>query len=220
MWPDFEETKGDPRGSKDIGDGYLLLGPKDTSAYDPSPPEQTAIDSFFSCRQNIHQGTLYRWGRLKIPSGQIARSRWKELERCSDMARADRNVKVRGLILLKVSLYALMIPQILHNDVIHFAEVRFCFIGTSGEETQAFALVSLYSPPNEYLLQRSHTTLAVCLYRDEAALMVIDAKSITSVVAMVPFPYTIDGCSNQYFMIEHVGLDVVEEHTDAQEDVE
>jgi len=39
MWPDFEKTKGNPRGSEDLGDGYLLLGPKDTTAYNVSPPE-------------------------------------------------------------------------------------------------------------------------------------------------------------------------------------
>ena len=48
--------------------------------------------------------------------------------------------------------------------------------------------------------------------------MVINAKRILSVVAMVPFPYTINGHSSYYFMVEKVGLDVVE--VDAQEDVE
>ena len=70
--------------------------------------------------------------------------------------------------------------------------------------------MSLYSPPNEYLLQKSHTTLAVCRYPDEGALVVIDAKSILSVVAMIPFNFLIDNNSDQYFMIEQVGLDVVE----------
>ena len=47
--------------------------------------------------------------------------------------------------------------------------------------------MSLYSPPNEYLLQKSHTTLAVCRYPDEGALVVIDAKSILSVVVTFGF---------------------------------
>lgn len=49
-------------------------------------------------------------------------------------------------------------------------------------------------------------------------LSVIDVKSIISVVAMVPFPYTINGCDNYYFMVEKVGLDVaeVESHEDTQ----
>ena len=101
MWPDFELTKGDPQGSKDLGNGYLLLGPKDTTPSHILPAEQEALDAFFSgCPgiDNINRQTVFRWGRLRIPTEQVARSRWKELERCSDMARTDRNVKVRGAI--------------------------------------------------------------------------------------------------------------------------
>ena len=43
-------------------------------------------------------------------------------------------------------------------------------------------------------------------------------KSVLSVVAMVPFPFLIDGHSDQYFMIEKVELDVIE--VDALEDDE
>lgn len=101
-------------------------------------------------------------------------------------------------------------PQILHDDVVHFAEVKFYFMKTFGGERQAFALVSLYSPPNKYLLRTSNDTLVVCRYEGEAALCVIEAKSILSVVAMVPFPFLLDGRDNSYFMIEKVGLDVIE----------
>ena len=101
MYPDFETTKGDPMGSVDLGDGYLLLGPKDTSPYHVSPTEQRALDGFFSGQpdaKDIDRQTVYRRGRLKIPTEQTTRSRWKELERCSDMARTDRNIKVRNSI--------------------------------------------------------------------------------------------------------------------------
>ena len=70
--------------------------------------------------------------------------------------------------------------------------------------------MSLYSPPNEYLLQQGHTTLMVCRYHGEEALAIIDIKSILSVVVMVPFNFHIDDQSNQYSMVEQVGLDVVE----------
>ena len=83
---------------------------------------------------------------------------------------------------------------------------------------RAFALVSLYSPPNRYLLQKSSGALAVCEHRGDEALVVIEAKSILSVVAMVPFNFLLDGRNNQYFMIEKVGLDVVE--ADVPEDDE
>jgi hypothetical protein len=110
------------------------------------------------------------------------------------------------------------ILQILLHGAVHFAEVKFYFSKRVGADLQAFAMASLYSPPNEYLLQKSFGTLAVCEYRGEEALVIIEAKSILSVVAMVPFGFLLDGRSNQYFMIEQTGLDVVD--VDVPEDSE
>ena len=101
MYPDFEDQKGNPRGSKDLGNGYLLLGLKDTTLYHVSPAEQTMLDDFFSGQlgaEDINRRIIYRWRHLKLPTEQVARSRWKELQRCSDMARTDRNIKVRNSI--------------------------------------------------------------------------------------------------------------------------
>jgi len=101
MWPSFERDTKDPHGSIDLGDGYLLLGPKDDSEpHYLSPTDKAALTAFCSGRQDTEttdQRSVYRWGRLKLPTEQVARSRWKELERCSDMARTDRNIKVCGL---------------------------------------------------------------------------------------------------------------------------
>ena len=107
-------------------------------------------------------------------------------------------------------------PQILCHGRINFAEVKFYFTKTSGGVTRAFALVSLYSPPDEYLLGHSHGTLLVCRYHGDTTLVVISVGSILSVVAMVPFWYAINNLTSYYFMIEKIGLDVVD--TDAQED--
>ena len=86
------------------------------------------------------------------------------------------------------------------------------------DEVRAFVLVFLYSPANGHLFRRSHHTLVVCRYQGEAALAVIEIKLIVSVVAMVPFPFSADRHGDNYFMIEQVGLDVVD--ADTQEDVE
>jgi hypothetical protein len=101
MWPELQKKTDDPRGSKDLGDDYLLLGPKDTSLYHLPHDEHLVLDGFFSNypgSEGIDRHTVHRWGRLKLPTKQIARSRWKESERCSGMSRMDRNVKVRRLI--------------------------------------------------------------------------------------------------------------------------
>lgn len=58
----------------------------------------------------------------------------------------------------------------------------------------------------------------MCGYQGDAALVIIDVKSIVSVVGMIPFPYTLDDRGDQYFVAEQIGLDVVD--TDAQEDNE
>ena len=84
--------------------------------------------------------------------------------------------------------------------------------------SRALALVSVYSAPDQYLLEHSHTTLLVCRYRGEA-LLVIDVKSILAIVAMVPFPFQVGGHINQHFVVEKIGLDVVEVD-DAGEDEE
>ena len=101
MWPELQNSKDDPRGSKNLGDGYLLLGPRDTSPHNTSAAEYDAMESFFAIYPGADyhdRSTIYRWARLKLPVEQVARSRLKEVERCPDMARTDRNVKVRYLI--------------------------------------------------------------------------------------------------------------------------
>ena len=65
-------------------------------------------------------------------------------------------------------------------------------------------------PPDEYLLRTTYDTLCVCGYQGKDAIAVIEAKSILSVVAAVPFPFVVGGRGNQFFIIEQIGLDVVE----------
>jgi hypothetical protein len=108
--------------------------------------------------------------------------------------------------------------KILHQDAVYVGEVKYYFLKIFGDEQQAFALVSLFSPPNEHILKSTQTTLPVCRYYGESALMVINVKSILSVVAMIPFPFLIDGHGEQYFMVEQIGLDVIE--VDSLEDTE
>jgi hypothetical protein len=108
---------------------------------------------------------------------------------------------------------ALKTPQISLNNAIHFAEVRFYFTKSLGGETRAFALISPYSSSEEYLLQVSQGTLVVCRYPDVDTLWVIDVASILSVVAMIPFPFLINGQNNYYYMVEKIGLDIVDADT-------
>jgi hypothetical protein len=66
-------------------------------------------------------------------------------------------------------------------------------------------LLSLYSPPDKALYQKSHETLWSCTYQGDASFTVIEAKRISSVVAMVPLG---DEDTGQYFVTEKLGLEV------------
>jgi hypothetical protein len=71
---------------------------------------------------------------------------------------------------------------------------------------KTLALVSVYSLPDEELLQASFFTLWSCTYHGDETLSIIDIKSITAVVAMVPLPSP--ASVERYFVVEKPGLDV------------
>lgn len=104
--------------------------------------------------------------------------------------------------------------QIVYQNTIRFAEVKFFFIKIFGGEPTALALVSLYTPAEEYFLHLTHDTLIVCGYRGEQDLVVVHIKSILSVVAAVPFPPLAD----THYMIEKIGLDVINTEDDDDEE--
>ena len=84
IWPSFEKATQNPYGSIDLGDGYVLLRPADESElYELTCKEREALEVFCSGRQDsegVDRRSVCRWGRLKLPTEQIARSVWKELE--------------------------------------------------------------------------------------------------------------------------------------------
>lgn len=94
------------------------------------------------------------------------------------------------------------------NTGIEIAEVRFYFRLTVKVENQmqelTLACVSCYSHPHEGLLQASQGTLWSCTHL--GAVKVVDVKSITAVIAMVPHePFPGEKC---FFLVEKPGLDV------------
>ena len=106
--PDLEEPITLPRGAIDLGGGYVLLRRRDTSARRVLPAEKLAIVAYlqaqpdFSRQETSLQSPLsvIRWARLRLPTGQIARSLWCEESKPPERLRMSRNVKVS-----KVDLY-------------------------------------------------------------------------------------------------------------------
>jgi len=85
--------------------------------------------------------------------------------------------------------------------------VRFYFQVVLEGVKQTLALCSLYSPANEHIREHSNGALIVCTYEGEGKLVVIQAKSIHSVVAMVPFG---DQRNREFFLVEKFALGVID----------
>jgi hypothetical protein len=91
------------------------------------------------------------------------------------------------------------------NSVVEIAEVLFYFIITINNQDLTLACVSCYSQPHEDLLKESRSTLFSCTR--QGIVKVIDVKSISAVVAMVPHqPFPASG-EERFFLVEKPGLD-------------
>ena len=77
-----------PKGAVDVGEGYIMLRPRDKyPAEIPGPLAEVLT-------QAINTSRIRRWGRAHLPNGQVARSLWSEQRRTSQKVRISRNIKV------------------------------------------------------------------------------------------------------------------------------
>ncbi|KDQ57311.1 hypothetical protein JAAARDRAFT_178964 [Jaapia argillacea MUCL 33604] len=187
------------RGSLDLGGGYILLRAMDTCARQTSISEAAAILMYMgSCGEDLTQWQaprVTRWARLRLPNGQISRSLWKEQLKTLDKIRISRNVKI------------------FYNGHYEFGEVQFFFRAQVQGKVVVLAVLSLFSRPDENVLQSSYNTVWLCKYQGDTALVVIEVTSILSVVGMVAqkqmLEYGVEGpCAVDYFVVEQSGLEV------------
>jgi hypothetical protein len=97
------------------------------------------------------------------------------------------------------------------NGQIEFAEVLFYFYGNINGIKRPFAVILLFSRPDQQLFNESFWTLwSVLKMEDRIGLRIVDAKSIRSVVAAIP--HTVDRGGHQeekrYFIWEQLGLEI------------
>ena len=85
---DSDLTQCLPQFSHDLGNGYILMRPREKMAQGFSDAEANAIKEV--CEKEKHQ----KWGHLQLPNGQIARSLYSENRRMAENTRNSRNVKV------------------------------------------------------------------------------------------------------------------------------
>jgi hypothetical protein len=102
-----------------LGDGYVLRHPRLTRGKweTPTPNEMQSIEQFIEHnyaedhRNIIVPSTVAPWGRLQLPTGQVARSLWRERKLKAETLRCSRNVKVRtNLHITSLSLTCLVVP--------------------------------------------------------------------------------------------------------------
>lgn len=100
--PDIEESNDLlPRGAITLGNDYVLLRRRDTTARPILPSEEVALASYFQNSTEFRgvsfsSPLIIRWGRLRLPNGQIARSLWVEQSKSVHQVRMARNVKVKN----------------------------------------------------------------------------------------------------------------------------
>ena len=84
-----------------------------------------------------------------------------------------------------------------------------------------YALVSMWSEPEQQLLGQSYSTLYICMYMGMGGLHVINIKSIMSVVVLIPMKPSDGDKSAWFFVVEKPGLDalIIGERDDADTEV-
>lgn len=105
MIPDLEPPENPlPRGSLDLGNGYVLLTATDNASREVDEFEGAAIRAYLVGAGHppsaLWQPAVTRWSRVRLPNGQVARSAWKETLKPIEKLRCARNVKVSNLKLV------------------------------------------------------------------------------------------------------------------------
>ncbi|KAF8149308.1 hypothetical protein K438DRAFT_2086792, partial [Mycena galopus ATCC 62051] len=173
--PDLEPSKDKlPIGAMDLGGGYRLLWKCDSTSRPVRECEAVAIrqyieDEFSEDAVEAWRPSVVRWARVRLSTGQIAKSSWTE-ERQTE-ARVSRQVKIKT-----------------EDDRIELARVRYYFIlNLEDEDDERYLVVaSFFSPPSAYLLAESSKTYWSFQYLGDSDIRVVNIKAITASVMMAP----------------------------------
>ncbi|TBU62242.1 hypothetical protein BD310DRAFT_811434 [Dichomitus squalens] len=232
MFPEVLEEKTHlPAGAMDLGESYVLLHPTSRTPKVVSDADATALRIYLDAHAvqvpDEWRPRLAKWGRLRLPNGQVARTAWKECEG----ERRGRPVHRSRMSTQRLSCNIQLADG-------HFAEVQYFFGlkrmlddgGTDGVD-MTLAMVSIFSKPDPAILRDTYGALMACRYRGEESREVINVKDIVSVIAMVPLqprreeaedPQHAHQENSMFFVMERLGFDCSwigrEERLDADED--
>ncbi|KAJ3753755.1 hypothetical protein EV360DRAFT_52925, partial [Lentinula raphanica] len=186
IYPDLDADSGSsklPQGSFDLGEGQVLLRPRDRT------PDWTEGEEAELLSEYLDDNGVLQWARFRLSNGQIARSRYAEIDLYKKRKpRVTRNVKLR------------------RNGITDFGEVWYYFLD---ENKHAYAMVSIYGRPDHDLLQQSSNALWACEYLGSQNLHVIPVSQLQSVVSMQPlpvFPHEVH-LVGWWFVVQKAGID-------------
>ncbi|KAF7326332.1 hypothetical protein MKEN_00486600 [Mycena kentingensis (nom. inval.)] len=170
-----------PQYSYDAGNGAALLRKRDRYPFRPNAYDTQVICSHLDL-DHKSKLSFKRWGRARLPNGQIARSEFGEEKLSLRNIRRARCVKVRT------------------PDGPCIMYVRYYFVARN----TAFALGDAFGSPDADLLRESYGT--VWSSKGVADYMIASVNDIDSVVAMVPYQDLDD--DEAFFLVEKPGLDM------------
>ena len=78
------------------------------------------------------------------------------------------------------------------------------------EDPIVYAIISVYSPPDEAMLEDSYHALYACSYLGQGNIVCAPFTSIISVVSMQPLPHLNGDPENLWFVMEKSGLEDVQ----------
>lgn len=98
----FSITENLPSGALDVGENYVLLGPRELHEMNATTLEafKQFSDSHLWRIDETASINVERFARLLLPNGQTARSLWHERKRPAEKVRVARNVKVRRYFIM------------------------------------------------------------------------------------------------------------------------
>ena len=86
-----------PCGSRDLGNGFVLLHAREPDARPLRDCKANALCKYFGVISLGPKILVRHWAKLQIPTGQNCYSAWKEKQKLLEKRRTARNVKVRVL---------------------------------------------------------------------------------------------------------------------------
>ncbi|KAL0571300.1 hypothetical protein V5O48_010665 [Marasmius crinis-equi] len=161
-----------PRHAVDLGEGYVFLPRKDSATRAITTHEQDALATYWTQQGWPNAGKfcnyVRRRGKLLLPNDQKVRSVWnEELSKRKDRRRST-------------------IAKFYENGKVYYGEVQYYFLLCFPEQSYPLAMVSVFSEPDQDLLEKSYKTVYLCRYQGQGAMKVIGVKQIKALVGMVP----------------------------------